>query len=150
MGLCGSKVTEGGTLRFVGGRGHLFEAVQDIAVEVGFVVLAVHALALLTAQYSRLEALAVLLDAEGLAAGAALVLPALQLYALRQGWSSRGPHPLAALLVVAVDAAALLVALPARRKALAVQLHALGIATVAEELFGGAFPIKRVHYQWMI
>ena len=150
MDLHGSKVTERRTLRFVRGRRHLFEVLKDIAVEEVFVVLAVHTLALLSAQYSRLEALAVLLYAERLPAGAALVLPALQLYALRQSWSSRGPHPVAALPVVAVDAAALLGALSPCRKTLAVQLHALGIATVAEELLGGAFPIERVHYQWMI
>ena len=127
-------------------RGCLFEVEQHVAVGVGLVVLALHALAVLRAQHALLETLAVFLDAERLAARAPLALAGFDLDALGSGGSALVLGPLAALLVAAVDAPAQLVALLSRRKALAVQLHALGVATVAEKLLLGTLvPVVWVH-----
>ena len=85
-----------------------------------------------------MEALAVLLHAEGLPAGAALaLLRALEL----GGLAGLGGDDvavdavvLAVFLVAAVHASAILVALLTGREALAVQFHALGVAAVADFL----------------
>lgn len=116
-------------------RAGLLEVVEDGFVGHGLVVLALDALARVSTEDSLLEALAILLDAEGLAAGAPLaILGAIKLG--RLGSSAGGDSlvhlgKLATLLVAAVHALAVLGALQSCRKTLAVQLHAFRVAAVA-------------------
>jgi hypothetical protein len=121
----------------VGGVG-LFKVIKDRLVGHGLVVLAFDALTGVCAMHALLEALTILLDAEGLAAGTPLALfPSLHLD--RLGSDPAGdplvhPGEVAALLVAAVHALTVLVALQPCREALTVELHAFGVPAIAHLL----------------
>lgn len=116
----------------------LFEVIENGLIGHGLVVLALDALAGVRAKHSLLETLTILLHAKGLAARTSLtLLSTVHLYCLR---SSAADNPLiyfakvASFLVATVHTLAILVALQTCREALAVQLHALGVSTVANLL----------------
>ena len=112
--------------------------------------MALDALAVLGAEQSLLEALAVFLDAEGLAAGTAFKrLDAIHAHDLQQGAGAVafvGLVVFGVLLVMTVGAAAEAVAFLSRREALAVQFHALRVAAVAVLFLEGLVClIQRIH-----